>query len=93
MWLKMSRGIKNIAGIITNYSVLKYFGFVKEEKVRLQLENYYGISEEMVVKPVEIDEITAEDMEFIKFSGRKTRGPKQKKSLATNIFLKIAFIL
>lgn len=69
---------KNIAGIITNYSVLKYFGFVKEEKVRLQLENYYGISEEMVVKPVEITEFTSEDMEFIKFSGRKNKRPKTK---------------
>lgn len=67
---------RKITSIMANYSVLKYFGFVNKEKVKLQLENYYGISEEVVVKPVEIDEIKAEDLEFIKFSGRKNKRPK-----------------
>jgi hypothetical protein len=69
---------KNVTNYLINYDILKYFGFVDNEKVKLQLENYYGIPDEKTVKAVQEEDIDREDVEYIKFSGRKNRRPRTR---------------
>ncbi len=67
---------RNIARYLTNYDLLRYFGFAEKEKVKLQMENYYGITDEKVVKPILIDDLEKDDISYIRFSGRKNRRPR-----------------
>ncbi len=69
---------RNVTNYLINYDILKYFGFVDKEKVKLQLENYYGIPDEKTVKAVHEEDIDRDDVEYIKFSGRKNKRPRTK---------------
>lgn len=69
---------RNVTNYLINYDILKYFGFVDKEKVKLQLENYYGIPDEKTVKAVHEEDIDRDDIEYIKFSGRKNKRPRTK---------------
>ena len=66
----------NIPKYLINYDLLKYFGFVKSEKVKLQLEDYYGIPKEKVVKAIQKDDIEKDEISYMRFSVRKNKRPK-----------------
>lgn len=69
---------RNITNYLVNYDVLKYFGFVDKEKVKLQMENYYGIPDEKTVKAIHVEDIDNDEVEYIKFSGRKNKRPRTR---------------
>jgi Peptidase family S41 len=67
---------RNVTNYLINYDILKYFGFVDKEKVKLQMENYYGIPDEKVVKAIHVEDIDRDEVAYIRFSGRKNKRPR-----------------
>jgi len=67
---------RNVTNYLVNFDILKYFGFVEKDKVKLQMENYYGIPDEKMVKAIHVEDIEMEEVEYIKYSGRKNKRPR-----------------
>ncbi|MBP8213456.1 MAG: hypothetical protein KAX53_06900 [Saprospiraceae bacterium] len=76
----------NIPKYLINYDLLKYFGFVKSEKVKLQLEDYYGIPKEKVVKAIQKDDIEKDEISYMRFSVRKNKRPKTNEIFSQKYF-------
>jgi hypothetical protein len=67
---------RNVTNYLVSFDILKYFGFVDKEKVKLQMENYYGIPDEKMVKAIHVEDIDKDDVAYIRFSGRKNKRPR-----------------
>lgn len=67
---------RNVTNYLVNFDILKYFGFVDKDKVKLEMENYYGIPDEKTVKAIHVEDIEMEEVEYIKYSGRKNKRPR-----------------
>ncbi|HMR90024.1 MAG TPA: S41 family peptidase [Saprospiraceae bacterium] len=67
---------RNVTNYLINYDILKYFGFVDKEKVKLQMENYYGIPYEKTVRSIHVEDIDRDEVAYLRFSGRKNKRPR-----------------
>lgn len=79
---------KNVKSYLVNFDFLKYFGFADKEKVKLQMENYYGIPMEVSVKAIESDEVEKEDVEYVRWSNRKNLRPRTSAIFGHKYFAK-----
>jgi len=60
---------------LTNYSILKHFGFVDSEKIMITTEDYYGIEKKFKIKAEEILDSGDLEYDYIRFSSKKLRRP------------------